>query len=1271
MSKKPEFKDFTGLYSLSKTVRFELIPQGKTKENIETKGLIKEDEERAEKYKKVKKIIDEYHKNFIEEALQGLELKNLNDYYQSYIDADDLKRKDNLDKLSTKLRKEVAASFTGEGAKRLFSKELIKEDLIEFVKSEKEKSLINEFSNFTTYFTGFHENRKNMYSDEPKATSVAYRLVNDNLPKFIDNIKVFEKIKKTDLSGKFKQIQTELNEHLAADSVEELFTIQSFNKALNQTQIDNYNAIIGGKTLSDGTKIQGLNEYINLYNQRQADRKNRLPKFKPLYKQILSDRKSISWLPEEFESGNDNAVLGSIELFYQDIKDTVIDKNNAPEKSLKELLSSIEEYYLDKIYLKNDASLTDISQKLCGSWSFITSAIEADYEEKNPRKAKESEEKYNTRKEKYIKSFTSFSLNELDTYIKKVYPEGNEIKISDYYKQKHPDLFKEISQSYDNIKNILNTKYPEDKNLSQDEENIEKIKRFLDSLKELQHFIKPLLGHGNEPEKDERFYSDFVKLWDILNKLTPLYNKVRNYLTRKPYSQEKIKLNFENSTLLDGWDVNKEPANSCVLLRKEGLYYLGIMDKKHTHVFMEDFETFNEPCFEKMEYKFFKDITTMIPKCSTQMKDVKHHFENSNDDYLIENDKYSVPFKITKEIYELNNVLYEGKKKFQIDYLRQSGDEQGYKTAVKQWIEFCLSFLQSYKSTDSYGYDKIETFLTYDRIDRFYEEINKILYNISFRKIPESYINNLVDSGKLYFFQIYNKDFSPHSKGTPNMHTLYWKMLFDPDNLKDVVYKLNGQAEIFYRKAGIKKNDIIIHPANTPVKNKNKNNPKPESIFEYDIIKNRRYTVDKFQFHVPITLNFKAPNIKNINEKVNIFIKESTAPFVIGIDRGERHLLYLTLIDFNGNIVQQFSLNEIINEYQGNVYKTDFRNLLDKKESGRDEARKSWKTIENIKELKEGYLSQVVHKITELMIKYNALVILEDLNMGFKRGRQKVEKQVYQKFEKMLIDKLNYLADKKKNPGSEGGLLNAYQLSNRFESFQAMRKQNGFLFYIPAWNTSKIDPVTGFVNLFDTRYESIDKSREFFSKFESIRFNNEKNYFEFLVSDYSKFNGKAEGTRLNWKICTHGTRIESFRNPTKNNQWDSREINLTEEFEELFKDKIDINNSLKKSIAAQTDKAFFSKILHLFKLTVQMRNSKTGTDIDYMLSPVADSKGTFYDSRTALEHLPQNADANGAYNIARKGLWVIEQIKKADDPGKINIAISNREWLQFAQKEQQ
>ena len=550
----------------------------------------------------------------------------------------------------------------------------------------------------------------------------------------------------------------------------------------------------------------------------------------------------------------------------------------------------------------------------------------------------------------------------------------------------------------------------------------------------------------------------------------------------------------------------------------------------------------------------------------------------------------------------------------------------------------------------------------------FTNHINDQAYQIQIVKCSRSYIHRLVDEGQLYLFQLWNKDFSEFSKGTPNLHTLYWRMLFDERNLKDVVYKLNGEAEVFFRKSSIDDTHKIVHPANTPIDNKNKFNSKKQSQFEYDIVKDRRYTVDKFQFHVPITLNFKAKGVNNINPMVNQMISDGKIDHIIGIDRGERHLLYLSMIDLHGNIVKQMTLNEIINEYKGVTYRTDYHNLLSSKEEERTDARKNWDTIESIKELKEGYMSQVVHIISKMMVEHNAIVVLEDLNTGFMRGRQKVERQVYEKFEKMLIDKLNYLVDKQTEPEKECGLLKALQLTNKFESFSKIGKQCGCLFYIPAWNTSKIDPVTGFVNLFDTRYDNIEKSRLFFSLFDTIRFNSITNEFEFKFN-YDNFTTKAEGTHTNWTITTYGTRILTFRNPNKNNQWDSKEVDLSQEFKSLFNQYgIDIQGNLKEAINNQTESRFFKELFGLMKLMLQMRNSITGSEIDYILSPVADSNGKHFDSRDNISNLPENADANGAFNIARKGLWIVNQIQCSENSDRVKLAITNKEWLNFAQE---
>lgn len=68
---------------------------------------------------------------------------------------------------------------------------------------------------------------------------------------------------------------------------------------------------------------------------------------------------------------------------------------------------------------------------------------------------------------------------------------------------------------------------------------------------------------------------------------------------------------------------------------------------------------------------------------------------------------------------------------------------------------------------------------------------------------------------------------------------------------------------------------------------------------------------------------------------------------------------------------------------------TDYHELLDKKEQSRAESRLNWQEVESIKEIKQGYLSQVVYRLSQLMLQYKAIVVLEDLNIGFKRGRFK------------------------------------------------------------------------------------------------------------------------------------------------------------------------------------------------------------------------------------------------------------------------------------------
>lgn len=56
--------------------------------------------------------------------------------------------------------------------------------------------------------------------------------------------------------------------------------------------------------------------------------------------------------------------------------------------------------------------------------------------------------------------------------------------------------------------------------------------------------------------------------------------------------------------------------------------------------------------------------------------------------------------------------------------------------------------------------------------------------------------------------------------------------------------------------------------------------------------------------------------------------------------------------------------------------------------------------------------------------------------------------------------------------------MRAYQLTNKFDGVNKA-KQNGIIFYVPAWDTSKIDPVTGFVDLLKPKYTSVREAKSY------------------------------------------------------------------------------------------------------------------------------------------------------------------------------------------------
>lgn len=1326
MENKENCNAFINRESKSMTLRFALKPQGRTEEVLKEKWGLLQDDERYKAYPIVKELLDREHRQLINKVLEKLE-------QEPEINWDDIGRmlsevnngKENRKELQSeqqRIRTFLAEKLKNNDIwKRLQGKEPFgkKGYLSALELSEEERAAVRIFDGFSVYFSNYYKNREAVYSDEDVVTGVAHRIVNENFVRFSHNMNIILQLQK----------ETELMQEISKASqkagiticLERLSGYNGMNTVLSQKGIDRYNAIIGF-----------LNLHINLYIQQHAKaitedsilKSRRKCKLVVLFKQILStaDKKVII---EEFD--NDRQLIEQVDIFSKELQREV---EGSLLNIIEELFGGSRTFNEKNVYLNMNA-LSDISILLGGRWDMLEKALRSYYREKLQGSIKENKLDEEVEKLLRKKGVTIYDIRQSVGCCNQLRSMENGAEEHDCYNL--DKIYERILQCADQTKEyyeklkIFFTRIDEKKNLK--EMDIKPLKEYLDVWLELNRYLKNFTFADIESVfRDSEFYLTLDEILYRMREFVSVYNKVRNYVTKKPYSVKKQLLKFGNPTIADGWSVDKERAYGTVLLRKDGKYYLGIFNPDDKPEIIAD-ENLSTAFYEKMVYNLFKDVSKMIPKCSTQLKAVKVHFEESNEAYILNDPKTFVkPLTITREIYELNNILHNGKKKWQKDYLKTTGDETGYREAVRAWNAFCMDFVKAYRNTSIYDYSSIQPLEEYDSVSDLYHDLDKLLYRITFTKVTEQQIEKLVDEGQLFLFQIYNKDFSENKKQNKgahkNLHTLYWEALFSEENARDGIIKLNGGAELFLRPASIK--NKTVHKAGSVLLNKNTSTGRtiPEaayvellhyfnsgektvlsaeaqtykdlvvkSVRTYDIIKDRRFTQDQYMLHVPITLNYRADVRKtSLNEEVLKSIQTAQDMHIIGLDRGERNLITYTVVDLNGKIKKQGSFNTICTgqDIDGKKRKVDYHEKIDQKRKDRDRQKKDWKAIENIKDLKAGYISQVVHEICMLMVEYNAIIVMENLNYGFKRGRFKVEKQVYQKFETALLQKLSYMVitkdeDKMCEPG---GVMRGYQLAAIPQSVQAVGNQIGAVFYVPAAYTSKIDPTTGFADVFNYTSLTDRESRKlFFSKFDDIAYDPGKGAFAFSFTlQEGRFAVYQTMFKKSWTVYSAvGERGSKHVYNKEKKKCDIE--NSTEKLKALFK-KYDIayeNGLLKEQIMevpASTEFApFWRELDYIFRLIMRLRDSASADAehvVDRIVSPVEAADGRMFvtpdepGDSNQYDELPMDADTNGAYHIAMKGLYLVkEKIMKTEQTDRLPkdfYRITNAEWFRFMQE---
>ncbi|MFH1255556.1 MAG: type V CRISPR-associated protein Cas12a/Cpf1, partial [bacterium] len=778
------FEDFTNLYELSKTLRFELKPVGKTQNLIEEQRVFQKDEKVLDNYKIIKKYFDKLHKKFVQEALNSANL-DFGNYKKAYFvfakkAKDDRKNElAELEKQEVYLRKQIknlfddcAKKWKNEYNKKgvenkkddigiLFEKEALdilkyeftvdKNPDVEFPEEDgRKKNIFEFFKGFTTYFTNFHNSRKNFYKDDGTASAIPTRIINDNLRKFIENSDAYSHAcHKIDFTEEEKNI----------------FNLNFYNQCFLQTGIDKYNKITGD-----------INSKINKYRQ---DEKEKMPFLKILYKQILEDAQKQETEQDDFiEIGGNEDVFAILEKF--------IDHNENNNKKLKEIFNEFvgysDKYDLNKIYLAN-RFVNTISSKWFKGWELFGGLILEKLNEGKPKSKQKNKLPDFIPFFQIKKILESTNIEKEDLFredvLKSNYKDKNAYEIFIIIWKKEFD--KNIDEYGENLKEAR-AMMVEDKIYTNKKEKIngeeieiqkEKIKNYSDSALAIYQIMKYFaLEKGkknleNDYEIDAEFYNKYnnaineAKTWLY-------YNEFRNFLTKKPFNEDKIKLNFENGTLLDGWDKNKEKDNYGVILKKDDWYYLGLMLKKSNKIFDDKYkkemiEDLDGGYYEKMVYKFLPDPKKMLPKVCFSKKG-KDFFKPSEELIRI---KEREEFKINTEYFDINSLHKI------IDY---------YKECLKKYEDWqCFDFINI---KDTSGYKK--------NIGEFYKDIEKNSWKVWFEKVSEKYVNGKVDNGELYLFQIYNKDFSKESSGNKNLHTIYFENIFKEENIKKPIIKLNG-----------------------------------------------------------------------------------------------------------------------------------------------------------------------------------------------------------------------------------------------------------------------------------------------------------------------------------------------------------------------------------------------------------------------------------------------------------------------------------------------
>ena len=257
---------FTRRHKVVKSIQFELIPQGKTRETMEQMKFDETDENFRTLAGAAAPYIDDAVRSIVNHALLKLDY----DFSEEEIEADGLTKA--IDKQTALSAKEMYGIKVSEINSAKFVNDILPAHIekMDIPAEEKAEALltVNTLKGKTAFVAPFLTTRITAI------TNWMPKRILENMAIYEKNRAIFDKL-----------FASELADDIRALGASDYNQRASYVRFLSQDGIDAYNRIINGTITEKGIETKGVRMLINEYNLRNKDASLPLPK--ELYKQIL------------------------------------------------------------------------------------------------------------------------------------------------------------------------------------------------------------------------------------------------------------------------------------------------------------------------------------------------------------------------------------------------------------------------------------------------------------------------------------------------------------------------------------------------------------------------------------------------------------------------------------------------------------------------------------------------------------------------------------------------------------------------------------------------------------------------------------------------------------------------------------------------------------------------------------------------------------------------------------------------------------------------